>query len=163
MANTKDRVIVGVANIEIRYPVGGVYVDAGYTEDGVILEINTTTVDIMVEEEVSPIERVITTEIDAIILNMAESSLFNIDKAIPGSLLAAATISIGGGTIKEMSVRITGIAPPPAAGLVRTIEMPLATAVGTVSQSYRKGEKTVVPVRFEGLKGAGAVVTIIDT
>ena len=160
MANTKNRVLVGVANIEIKYPVGGAYVDAGYTEDGVILEVATDTADIEVEEETVPIERVITKETVAVILNMAETSLFNIDKAIPGSALATATISIGDGTIKEMSIKVSGTTP--TAG-TRTIEIPLATAVGTVAQSYRKNEKTVVPVRFEALKGAGAAVTIIDT
>ncbi len=163
MANTKNRVIVGVADIEIRYPVGGVYVDAGYTEDGVTLEVATDTADIEVEEETVPIERVITKETVAVTLNMAESSLFNIDKAIPGSLLAGAVISIGDGAIKEMSIRVTGTAPPPAALVTRTIEIPLATAVGTVGMPYRVGEKTVVPCRFEALKGAAAACTITDT
>ena len=160
MANTKNRVLVGVANIEIKYPTGGAYVDAGYTEDGVILEVGTDTADIEVEEETVPIERVITKETVAVILNMAESSLFNIDKAIPGATLVTATISIGDGTIKEMSIKMTGTTPT---GGTRTIEIPLATAVGTVAQSYTKDAKTVVPVRFEALKGAGAAVTIIDT
>ncbi len=160
MANTKSRVLVGVANIEIKYPVGGSYVDAGYTEDGVILEVGTDTADIEVEEETVPIERVITKETVAIILNMAESSLYNIDKAIPGATLAAAVISIGDGTIKEMTIKVTGTTPT---GGTRTIVLLLATSVGTVAQAYTKGGKTVVPVRFEALKGASAAVTITDT
>ena len=160
MANTKSRVLVGVANIEIKYPVGGAYVDAGYTVDGVIVETATDTFDVEVEEETMAIERVITKEVAAVIVNMAEASLFNIDKAIPGATLAAATISFGDGTIKEMSVKVTGTTPT---GGTRTIELALATAVGTVSMPYNKGGIQVVPVRFEALKGAGAGMTIIDT
>ena len=159
MANTKARVIVGVADIEIKFPVGGAFVDAGYTEDGVIVEITTDTVDIEVEEEVVPIERVIVKETHAIIVNMAESSLFNIDKAIPGSTLSGSTITLGGGTIKEMQIQVTGINP---AGLARVILVALATSVGTVSMAYVKGGKTIVPVRFEALKGSADALTIID-
>ena len=160
MANTKSRVLVGVADIEIRYPVGGAWVDAGYTVDGVIWEGATETFDVRVEEETMPIERVVTGETVAIIVNMAEGSLFNIDKAIPGSVLAAATISIGDGVIKEMSIRVTGTTPT---GGTRTITLPLCTAVGTVSTPYTKGGIQVVPARFEALKGAGAGCTIVDT
>ncbi len=160
MANTKSRVLAGVADVLITYPVGGVAVDAGYTVDGVIWEGATETFDVMVEEETLPIERIILTETAAIIVNMAEASLFNIDKAIPGGLLAAATISIGGGAIKEMTVEIVGTTPT---GGTRTITLALCTAVGTVSTPYQKGAIQVVPVRFEALKGAGAGCTIVDT
>ena len=148
-----------MADIEIKFPVGGAFVDAGYTEDGVILEITTDTVDIEVEEEVLAIERVIVKETHAVIVNMAESSLFNIDKAIPGSSLSGTTITLGGGTIKEMQIQVTGITP---GGLARVILIALATAVGTVSMAYTKGGKTIVPVRFEALKGAADATTMID-
>ena len=160
MANTKSRVLAGVANIEITYPIGGVAVDAGYTIDGVIWETATETFDVRVEEESMPIERIITGENVAVTCNCAEGSLFNIDKAIPGAVLAAATISIGAAAIKEMTVVITGTTPT---GGTRTITLPICTAVGTVSTPYLKSGVQVVPMRFEALKGAGAGCTIIDT
>ncbi len=160
MANTKSRVLVGVADIEIRSPVGGAWVDAGYTTDGVIMETVTDTFDVMVEEETMPIERVITGEAVAITVNMAEGSLFNINQAIPGGALVGATISIGDGVIKEVQVRVTGTTP--TAG-TRTILLALATSVGTVTTPYQKGAIQVVPVRFEALKGARAGCTVIDT
>ncbi len=160
MANTIANVLVGVATLSIKYPVGGSYVTAGFTEDGVTLEYTADTTDIEVEEETFPIGRVIAKEKLAVTCNMAESSLYNMDKAIAGSVLAASTITIGAGTNKEMSIKIVGTNP---AGYDRTIEIPLATATGTVGMGYKKDEITVVPVTFEALKGASDVCTIVDS
>jgi len=160
MAKTIANVLVGVATLSIKYPVGGSYVEVGYTEDGVTMDYSPEESDIDVEEETFPIKRVITKETLSIICNMAESSLFNIDKAIAGSTLAGSTITIGDGANKEMSVKVVGKNP---AGFDRTIEIPLATATGTVGMAYKKGEKTVVPLTFQALKGAGDVCTVVDS
>lgn len=159
MAKTIANVLVGIATLSIKYPVGGSYVEVGYTEDGARLEYTADTADVDVEEETFPIERVITKETLAVVCNMAESSLFNMDKAIAGSSLSGSTITIGAGVNKEMSIKLVGTNP---AGFNRTIEIPLATAIGAVGMAYRKGEKTVVPVTFQALKGAGDVATIVD-
>jgi hypothetical protein len=160
MAKTIANVLVGVATLYFKYPVGGTYVEVGYTEDGVNLEYNADTADVDVEEETFPIGRVITKERLSVKCNMAEASLINMDKAIAGSSLAASTITIGGGVNKEMSIQIVGTNP---AGYARTITIALATAVGTVGMPYRKGEKTVVPVEFQALRGASDVCTIVDS
>lgn len=160
MANTIANVLVGVATLSIKYPIGGDYVEAGYTEDGVTMGYTADEADIEVEEETFPINRVITKETIEVTCNMAESSLFNIDKAIAGSVLAGNTITIGNGGNKKMSIKIVGTNP---AGFNRTIEIPIVTATGSVAQSYKKGEKTVVPVTFQALKGTGDVCTIVDS
>lgn len=159
MAKTIANVMVGVATLYFKYPVGGSYVEVGYTEDGVSMEYNADTADIEVEESTFPIKRVISKESLKVTCNMAESSLTNIDKAIAGSVLAGNVITIGGGNIKEMSIKIVGKNP---AGYDRTIEIPLATAIGTVGMSYKKDKETVVPVTFQALKGASDVCTITD-
>jgi len=163
MPNVAANVMVGVAVLSFKYPLGGVWTEVGYTEDGVTLEYATDTEDIYVEEETVAIDRVVTREVTSITCNMAESSLANIDKAIPGSALVGATITVGptgGGKIKKMGVKVVGVPP---AGASRTIEIPLATAVGSVGMPYKKGEKTVVPVTFQALKGAAPACTIIDS
>ena len=76
------------------------------------------------------------------------------------STFAGSTVTVGDGVIKEMAISVVGTNP---AGFDRTITIPLCTAVGTVGQSYKKGEKTMVPVRFEALKGASAGMTIVDS
>jgi len=153
MAKTISNVLVGVAMVEVKYPIGGAYVELGYSEDGCKVEYSVEEADIEVEEETMALQSVITKESINITFNCAESSLFNIDKAIAGSKFAGSVITIGDGKIKEMSVKLTGKNP---AGFNRTIECPLCVASGTVSTSYRKGEKSVVPCTFKVLRAQGA-------
>ena len=160
MAKTISNVLVGVATIEIKYPIGGSYVEAGYTEDGISIEQTTDEALIEVEEETYPIDSVITREATLVTLNMAEASLYNIDKAIPGSVLAGSVLTIGGGVNKQMSIRVVGTNP---AGFDRTYEFPLCVASGVVSLAHRKGEKTIVAVSFNVLKGAGDAFTVTDS
>jgi len=153
MAKTIANVLVGVALLEIKYPIGGSYVEVGYTEDGVSIEHTTDEADIDVEEETYSLNSVITKEATAVIVNMAEASLYNIDKAIPGSVLAGNIITVGSGANKEMSVKVTGTNP---AGFNRTYEFPFCVSAGTLTLSHRKGEKTIVAARFKVLKPSGA-------
>jgi len=135
------------------------FTDVGYTEDGVTLDYTADTSDIEVEEETFPIDRVITKETCAVTCNMAESSLYNIDKAMAGSLLSGSIIKLGAGTMKTMNLKIAGTNP---AGFNREIFIPVATSTGAVGMAYKKGEKTVVPVTFQALKGDSPAVTIVD-
>jgi len=161
MANTIARVLTGVANVEIRYPVGGAWVDAGYTADGVTFEYNADTADIEVEEETFPIDRRITKEGAKVTLNMAEGSLYNLDKAMAGGVLAGGTVTLDAGVLKEMQLRLTGTNPT---GGNRVILLPLVTATGTSAVPYKKGEASVVPATFEALKDSGgSTCTITDT
>ena len=133
--------------------------EVGYTEDGVTLTYTADEADIEVEEETFPIGRVITKETAEITCNMAESSLFNIDKAMAGAVLSGGVLTLGGGVNKTMNLKIKGTNP---AGFTREILIPVATATGAVGMSYRKGEKTIVPVTFQALKGDSPAVTIVD-
>ena len=124
------------------------------------IEYTGDTADIEVEEETVPIDRVLTKETIQITCNMAESSLYNIDKAMAGSVLVGSLLTVGAGGNKTMNLIITGTNP---AGLIRQILIPLATSTGAVAMSYRKGEKTVVPVTFQALKSANEpALTIVD-
>ena len=136
------------------------YTDVGYTEDGVTMEYTADEADGEVEEETFPIYRVITKETVQITCNMAESSLANIGNAMAGAAVSANILSFGAGVNKTMNLRIKGLNP---AGFIREILVPLATATGAVGMSYKKGEKTVVPVTFQALKPAtGFACTIVD-
>ena len=134
--------------------------EVGYTEDGVTMEYTADEADVEVEEETFPIDRVITKETAAVTCNMAESSLYNIDKAMAGSLLSGSILKLGAGTNKKISLELIGTNP---AGFLRTILIPSCTATGAVGMAYKKGEKTVVPVTFQALKTTGhPAVTIVD-
>jgi len=135
------------------------FTDVGYTEDGVTIEYTADTADIEVEEETFAIDRVITKEATAVTCNMAESSLYNIDKAMAGAVLSGNILRLGGGVNKTMNLKIAGLNP---AGYIREILIPLATATGAVGMPYKKGEKTIVPVTFQALKGTNDAVQIVD-
>lgn len=139
--------------------LGSPFNEIGYTEDGVTMEYTADEADIEVEEETFPIDRVITKETVAITCNMAESSLYNIDKAMAGAVLSGSVLTLGGGVNKTMNIKIAGINP---AGFTREILIPLATTTGAVGMAYRKGEKTIVPITFQALKSDSPAVTIVD-
>lgn len=136
------------------------FTEVGYTEDGVTIEYTADEADIEVDEETFPIQRVITKETAAITCNMAESSLFNIDKAMAGAVLSGSILTLGEGVNKTMNLKIAGKAPN---GDNREIFIPLATATGAVGMAYKKGEKTVVPITLQALKGDSPAVTIVDS
>ncbi len=136
------------------------YVDIGYTEDGVTLTYTGDTADIEVEEETFPVNRVITKETMEITVNVAESALADLNRAMAGAVLSGNILTLGAGVMKTMNLRIEGVTP---AGLIRQIFIPYATALGAVGMSYRKGEKTMVPLTFQAYKGSSTpVVTIVD-
>jgi len=135
------------------------FTEVGYTEDGVVFEYNADTADIEVEEETLPIDRVITKETIAVTCNMAESSLANINNAMAGAVVAGTVLSLDDGVNKTMNLKIKGTNPD---GYNREIFIPLATATGVVGMSYKKGEKTIVPVTFQALKGVTDACTIVD-
>ena len=108
--------------------------------------------DIEVEEETVPIDRVITKETIEVTCNMAQSSLYNLNKAIAGSVLSGNILTIGAGVNKKMNIRIEGIDPD---GYFLTIILPKVTATGAVGTTYRRNEKNIVPVTFQALKPEG--------
>lgn len=137
------------------------YTEVGYTEDGVTTTYTADTVDVEVEEETVPIGRGLSKETYEVTLNMAEASLYNLDKAMAGSVLSGNILRIGGGVLKTLSLKIEGLNP---AGFTRAIYLPKATAIGAVGMSYTKDGKTVVPVTFQALKPSADedAVQIVD-
>lgn len=129
--------------------LSGPWTEIGYTEDGVTIEYTADETDIEVEEETFPIDRVITKETCAITCNMAEASLFNMDKAMAGSVLSGNILKLGAGVNKPISLQIIGTNE---LGENLAITIPRCTAVGSVAMPFKKGEKTVVPVTFQALK-----------
>lgn len=147
MGKVISEVLVGEGTLSIGYPVGGAYVDVGYTEDGVVMETTAETLDIRVMELTFPLKRVITGETAKFTCNLAQASLDNLNKAIPGGVLAASVLSVGGGVIKEMKAQFVGTNP---AGFARTIVMALCTATAGPTISFKK-DKAVVPIVLEAL------------
>jgi len=139
--------------------LGSPFTELGYTEDGVTIEYTADTVDIEVEEETFPINRVIAKETLAITANMAESSLANVNNAMAGAVVVGSVLTLDAGVNKTMNLKIKGTN---TAGFIREIYVPMATTVGAVGMSYKKGEKTVVPITFQALKDISDACTIVD-
>ena len=165
MAETVANVLVGVAALYYHATagtvVGSVVTQVGYTEDGVELVYDPTVEDIDVAEETVSIKRVISKEDISIVCNMAESALVNMELAMAGASLAGAVITLGGGVIQNFAIKIVGVNP---AGAARTIYAGYVHATGTVGMSYKKGEKTIVPVTLKPYlnTSGGTVLTITD-
>lgn len=135
------------------------FTEVGYTEDGVTMEYSAEQADIIVHEETFPIGSALTAESISVTCNMAEASLVNLNNAMAGAVLSGNKITFGAGVNKTMNLKIEGTSP---AGYHRAIHIPLAVAGGTVGMSYKKGEKTLVPVTFKALKGDSDACTIFD-
>jgi len=135
------------------------FTEVGYTEDGVTMEYTSEQADIIVHEETFPIGSALTAESLTFTCNMAEASLTNLNNAMAGAVLAGSKITLGAGVNKTMNLKLEGTNP---AGFLRAIHIPLAVASGTVGMSYKKGEKTIVPVTFKALKGDNPACTIVD-
>jgi len=167
MAVTIANVIVGVAELLVG-PADGTVADVpvGYTEDGVTFEYGADVADIETEEETFPIKRVITKETITVVCNCAESSIANIGYAIAGADGHVNPVVIGdtatGGTIQTCAIKIVGKDPD---GDDRTIDIRYAHPTGAVGMSYKKGEKTIVPMSLVAFKGDTAVdvCTITDS
>ncbi len=133
--------------------------EVGYTEDGVTFTYTADVADVEVEEETVAIDRKIIKETIEVTCNMAESSLYNLDVAMAGSLLSGSILKLGAGTNKKLNLILTGTNP---ADLIFQISIPVCTATGAVGMPYKKGEKTVIPVTFQALKTTGnPAVTIV--
>ena len=123
--------------------------EIGYTEDGVTVEYTADEEDVEVEEESFAINRLISKEAASVTCNMAESSLYNMSKAMAGAVLSGNILTLGGGINKKMNIKIVGVDPD---GYLATILIPNCTANGAVAMSYKRNEKTVIPITFDALK-----------
>jgi hypothetical protein len=159
---TASNVMVGVATLEVKYPVGATsWVNLGYTEDGTRFEYAVEKVQIKVEEKTYPISQVITGEQARIIANLAEETLTNIYYAMAGASKVADVLTIGGAVDKELAVRLTAKNP---SGGNRVFYLPVAVVNASVTMSFRKNEKTIVPVTFEAIESpSGILATITDS
>ena len=136
------------------------YVDVGYTEDGVTLNYAPDVSFVEVEEETMPIGAYLAKEVLTVVCNMAESSLVNLGNAIGGSVRSGNKITIGAGVLKEMNIRLTGLTP---GGFTRSYFFPRVVATGAVGMSYRRAQKTIVPLTLSVIKPtSGAAGTFTD-
>ena len=125
--------------------------EVGYSEEGIICEYTAEHEPVRVDEETFAIGAVLTSEDFAISMNLAESSLYNIHKAMAGAALSGSLLTLGAGVNKILNAKITLTNP---AGYTRTYLIPACYATGGVAIQSRKNEKTIVPITLHALKTA---------
>lgn len=168
MAKTIANVLVGTSAIYVNptagTAVGGAgWVELGYTEEGVQFGYTVETEDLFVLAQSFPIGRIISRENLDIICQMAEATLYNMNVALSGGVLAASTITLAEGAVKNLALKLVGSSPD-ADLPTRTIYVPYCNAVGGMTQSHRRASKTLVPVTFRAYRNStDDVCTIIDT
>ena len=155
---TIANVLVGV--VAVTWDTGGDNLALGFTEDGITMTVSTDFFDVNVEEVIGSIHRVMTHQEITVTLNLAESSLVNMEVAIPGSSVAAAVLTLGNAALGEKNLQLVGTNP---AGFARTIVLTQVNPVGEVGIPYKKGAISVVPVTFKALvQSDGTFGTLTD-
>ena len=156
MSSSSANVLVGVCSVDFAG------VGLGWTSDGVMLTASTELFDVKVEEVIGVLKRVVTDQGVAVTLNMAEGTLVNMSKAIPGSVLAGNVLTIGGGALQSGALTLVGKNP---AEKDRTIAFTDVNPTGEVGIPYRKGEISIVPVTFSAVVNPadGKFLAVTDT
>lgn len=154
MASAIANVLVGAAEVRIDdNPVG-------WTTDGATLTVSSEFSDVRVHELVGTVKRILVDQTVTVTLTMAEGTLANLEEAIPGSSLALAVLTIGGGALQEVEIKVIGKNP---AGFARTIVLAKCNPTGEVGIVYKKGDISIVPVTFTALiSAAGIFGTLTD-
>ena len=97
-------------------------------------------------------------------LNMAENLLANLARAMAGGVAVGAdVVTLGAGAMRTMALKLVGTSPSPLT--TRTFWIPAVNPTGAVGMSYRKGEKTIIPMEFKAYQrtAGGTVATITDS
>ncbi len=152
---TISKILIDDAAIYIETPAadGSGYALAGYTDDGASFEYAPEVAQIPVHEETIPIGAALSTEAAKIMINMAESNLALLNQAIAGASVTSHTLTIGGGVLLFHRVKLVTTDPDDATKY-RKYEIFKACSTAAVAMSYKKDDKTIVPIEYTAIKDA---------
>jgi hypothetical protein len=129
--------------------------EVGYTDGGCTLAYQAGIKDITVDEEMAPVKKILDTEKGSITCVLAESTLTNMDNAIAAAILTKTagdatharleTLDVGSGTLTENMIALEG---KNQAGKQRIIIGYRSVPEANVSMSFKRGDKTMIPVTF---------------
>ena len=154
------------------YVWGSPFVASGYTDKGITFDYTPTFKDIEVDEEMSPVQKLLTKEKLVISLEMAETTLANLNYAISGSTLAGTTLSVGSAVItNEFALGFQGPCPPQTGAAVGTIGQRFiflfrVKAIAAVKAHWTRLDKVMFSVQLEAMaqstQPAGARLCVIN-
>jgi hypothetical protein len=157
----KTKVLVGVAQVIMG--TGYTSKVVGYTVDGVELKLSSDFASIKINELPGTVLRKLVDQSAEVTMKFAEGTLANFEAAIPGVSLTDNVLTIGGGSLQEMVLRIIGQAPDNTPTDERLITLNAVNPVGEVGIPYKKGEVSIIPVTFAALvDDSGGFGSIVD-
>ena len=137
----------------------------GFTDDGVSFEHGVEHFEGVIDQELSAVKAVPTSEALTVRTNLAEADLERLALAIAGAAFstiaqgsgqsAQDVIKIGGGPLVVKALGFEGKSPE---GGFRVIFVHRVYATEAMTQSYKKGEKTMFPVAFKALADTAKAV-----
>jgi hypothetical protein len=148
---TKTNIVVSGINI-------AVYIDSadlGFTQDGVAIAHKTDYIDIEADQSINILGKKKIKETCQIKVNVEEATLANIKIAMgeENSISDDGSwkrLSFGGGVnVTEHLLRFEGLAP--GTDKVRKFHVYKAVSIDIGETSYKKGDKTLIPITFEAI------------
>ena len=161
MPITTTNVLWGTGLISIGDSAGSSFVDIGATEEGFNISLVTETEDVAVDELTQLIDKIITRQAVVAAFTMAEATLSNMLKVMPGVTGTTTITMMGQTSLSKVSLKFVATK---AGGGTRTITLSYGVFTSDGAQSYRKGQKWMIPCKFETLyDSATPTFTIADS
>lgn len=161
MPITTTNVLWGTGLVAIGDSSGGTFVDIGATEEGFNISLVTETEDVTINELTQVIDKIITKQAVVAEFTMAEATVANMLKVMPGVTGTTSITLMGQTSLSKVSLKFTATK---AGGGTRTITLSYGVFTSDGAQAYRKGQKWMVPCRFETLyKATTPIFTIADS
>jgi len=161
MGITTTNVLWGTGLVAIGDSSGASFVDVGATEEGFNISLVTETEDVNVDELTQTIDKIITKQAVTAEFTIAEATIANMLKVMPAVTGSTSITLMGQTSLSKVSLKFTATK---AGGGTRTITLSYGVFTSDAAQSYRKGQKWMVPCRFETLYDATTpTFTIADS
>ena len=154
----KENIIVGLGTLGVGNITVSAYgapkvsgVNLGLSDGGIEIDPKSATYKVEVDQAVGPIDEALTEKSISLKANIAEATLATLGYALgePAASLAGSVLSVGNSfTLPKYTVYIDvkGVN-----GGTRSYVIPMATISGDVKHSYKRKDKTMIPVTINGL------------
>lgn len=125
-------------------------VDVGYTDDGLTIGLEKEFVDLEADQSIGILGKVKVREVCLIKTNLLEPTLTNLNKIWDAGTVSSGILSFGGNSqVTEHELVFVGTAP--GTDVTRTVTIYKAVSIEPGEHSYKKGEKTMIPVTFQAI------------
>lgn len=126
------------------------FTEIGFTQDGIEYDYTPTWKDIMVDELMGPAKKILTAHKLVLTTKLAETTLANLNAAIPGSTLVSTTeLTIG--SVNAAPEFVLGWRGPAPNGATRAALLTRVVSIGAVKAHYQRKDMVIYQTQFEAL------------